>query len=481
MATPKKAKKAYNTTHLIGASGQSCGFEWSLKKHVQDSDINFGGYTTAIKQILQSSKFERTNKVFPIVFHVIRDDANLLHPSGGVNRDFNVEYLLAWVNFWFGGTSISFKGAEKDPQGNIMTTPGLNIIEGSGVSQQRGNNFYTYNKDFVALDEFADYSQREEIPGVLLEYIQNTYSWDNYKYINIFLINKTNSGNAKVMMTAVHPLTAESINPTLLSAAVDLWAIGRKHDNISSQVPSDPGLVGEEVTLTNFGYRYNPSSNSAIQIEKDEGGLNLGFRARARTIVHSLGHILGLFHIRQALGFRPGDMDACESQGTPSIFYNTSELRGGTIYTDPHTDTENIPTVYQMLNFKDSLNINPCTDNTIFTDAATHMHINQFTGPLGTERGGPGVMFSSEQIDWMHANCEYVIEGDTPGNFDFGILGQILLNTSEVFLPVDTSVDPCEGFVTPTVPNIDTLDQVIVDEFQFYKELINNSIIKKTD
>lgn len=419
--------KYLDATYLL--NGIVCGHDHFLGKYTRHTDYNvdLSGYYDAVNASFTNDSFTPSPKRLPIVFHLLDDGVSFS------KTDLNIPYILMWVNHWFSASNIEFAAADYDPDGNEMPTPGLNVIDASNLTEVRNGNTYTYTDDFVAFDKYEDYNNNIPIPGILLRNIQKNYSWDNYKYINIFLVNRTNSGvnyNQKIAMTSVHPFIAEAIDPTLLSGVIDLWALGRPHYD------DTPVEFNVNVNYTNFGYEYNSSAPAASNT-LNWGSLSFGEPSRARTVVHTLAHILGVPHVRTGAGFRggPREIDTCEDNQyfNPKVIFKDA-YGPGVIFEDPFTDTYATPNIDLLL---DPF-VTSCNGNTAVTHANTHMHINQFLSyPVNSDiPTNINFYFTPQQIKWMHANFTYSISSaNSPGSYEINILSKIITNSSATLKP----------------------------------------------
>ena len=442
--------------------------------------------------------FSLSEKVFPVVFHPIIESPDVLTPSGQL--DFNVQYILNWINHWFSGTNISFRAADIDPDGNVMELPGFNPLNASSIRQTRNmtHRGVTRTVDFncadhgVAFYEYITYDHREgsaatqSQEGVLFEYIQDNYSWNPTQYINIFLLNRTNSIPSRIVMTSANPyLTEINGNVNRLSIGVDLWAIGRSYD---SSIPLTLE-VGNSIEQTNFGYSYaNTTSEGQLA---NTSSVNEGFRARATTIAHSLAHTLGLLHpkfkfVNRDLGNDcseyPFLLDIIRERNTPTL----QSWQG--IYEDSDINTKGVRNYIKMLDYDEALDVDDCSDDLVLTVSSNMMNHTQFTGGEGVENSVIPT-FTEQQIFRMHANCEYLLptpptETEQELTFSYGILGEILYNSANVFITKPDSnfgcpEDDTDPRMTPSYAfpvNSTTVSRSELDQYSDAKNAIVNII-----
>lgn len=486
-----------NYTDFI--SDHACGYEWAVSRAINNYIFNTSATKIDVNSSLQNyysnlesiigdyqqnlinnPTYTRSEKVFPIIFHLIYDDISVIKPGNSQNIDFNPTYIIQWINHWFAGTGISFKAVALDPSGELLNIPGLNLYNGNTINQVRtifNNNISTetnvnYVADGVALDEFVSKNNKDSIPGVTLNYIQSNYGWDHTRYINIFLVNRTNSGLGKVCMTAQHPFIPEITQDySSLAIAIDLWAIGNSYD---ANIPLD-APVSNNTEFTNFGYSYdNTESANAIDY-------NIGFRSRAKTIVHSLGHFLGLTHVVN--NFMSPISDLCHIDDTMNLFSGL-----GKAHEDSDPDTQHYFNMHSMLEYSNALDINSCSDNTILSDSNTHMHINQFTGAIAEENTLTPI-FTEMQINIMHATCEVLLSEYSDEaeqmEYRFSIPGQILANSINLetspFIEDRSLSDPCVNNPASTtrnnnfnIPSSGTLESEEIVSFNDSKKVITN-------
>jgi hypothetical protein len=438
---------SYKYTGLL--KGAACGHDHLLWKYtIGSARVSFTDYYAACLPNLSSPSFQDQvdfTKTFPIVFHLLDDGVTF------TNTNLDVNYILSWINHWFSAANINFRAAEVDPNGNEMPTPGLNIIDASNLTQVRNSTVYSYANDFVALDEYEDYSENIPIPGILLESIQEDYSWDNSKYLNIIFVNRTLSGsNNKVAMTVGNPILADRVKESLLTGVIDLWALGRSGHSATND--NSPSEIIDSNGYAYFGYEYPEIDNGASSTS--QGGLSIDSAeyARGRAVVHTLGHMLGLPHVRTMFGWRPPSHNTCPD----SQYYNAKTIFSenflvGIMYEDPFDDTIPTPEIHIPITYS-NFTTQTCSGDIASNEAVTHMHINQFTNNWYNASFG---YFTEQQIKWMHANCYYNISSGS--EYGYGILGRILENSNNIFIqPTDLcSTQNTTVINTPLSPNPD--------------------------
>mgnify|MGYP003654672723 CR=1 FL=1 len=455
-----------------------CGFNLSLQRG-SDENVELGSiYNTFIEQIVNNPDYLNTissnPKVFPVVFHVFI--------NGGVEiPDFDPEYILEHVNYNFSGSNISFEPAKIDPDGNVLSTSGLNIIDGSTVQQLRGGTTYTYADDMVAVTE--NFNITQEVPGVTLNYLYNNYRWNvsnKERYLNVFVVNRLRAGlvedgrDSSIYMTAEHPYVAEQLSEEYkFNCAIEFAALGTPYYDKYGNIFIKGGPTDD---ITNFGYHYlatdinNRPYNSFSFRGGDEGVV----RQRGRSLVHCFGHMLGLAHPSTQLR-EPTKQCAGETNIFSDILNNTE------VYNDNIADTEDVQNGETGVVYSTWYNRNDCSreNNTVFTSASNHMAISQKEGLLGMELGGPSTTFTAEQILWMHANCEIEFQGEE--GFYPGILKEILIHSTSIIIDTDTDLDP-DPYVDPCadISNVNRIEiktevdfKNIDDKVSIFKGLLN--------
>ena len=429
-----------------------CGFNLSLQRG-SDAGVGLGTmYKTLIDSIIEGEGFKVEPKVFPVVFHVLENGGVDVRTSGSI--DFDPAYILEHVNAAFLGANISFAPATVDPAGNLMAIPGLNFIDGLGVAETRtvkaadGSFLHTYRDDMVAV--VPSHSAEVELTGVTLEYIYSTHRWaieGKERYLNVFVVNRIKSGtniagkDSSVYMSSEHPYISEQLSDLpKFNCAIEFSGLGRNYvDKYGSVfVKGDPNAVE-----TNFGYNYLQVDGSSVPypsyLYKGGAGNIDGFRDRGRSLAHCFGHMLGLAHPGTQLGLPSG---SCAS--ATSVFSDT--LDTATVYTDSMSDTDNVSEGEIGVLDTSYNTVNPCSEDeyTIFNSSLTHMTLSQRIGPNQTELGGPSTVFTADQVNWMHANCEVEFYGYEMGSgFYPGILKDILIHSSSVLMVPIENTDPC--------------------------------------
>ncbi|MFM9945031.1 MAG: M43 family zinc metalloprotease [Bacteroidia bacterium] len=236
---------------------QQCG-TYEYESYLNDK---FPGYSKALDQTRQQSLegLEKLNKAdadsvyrIPVVFHVVWNNAKQnLHDSlifsqlKALNESYRHTHkdtgkVRAIFKPVAGDTRIEFYLATKDPNGNL--TNGINRIN-------------TARSDFG--EGFSAYAD-----GVKSTVDQGVDAWDPEKYLNIWVCKFTYNGTLIVSAYAYPPVNAQ------------FW---------NAQYYKSLDLQGVVVNYQYVGYK-NPNDIAGNSI-------------RERTLVHEVGHYLGLRHI----------------------------------------------------------------------------------------------------------------------------------------------------------------------------------------
>tara|TARA_R110000737_G_scaffold350977_1_gene391734 strand:+ start:316 stop:1782 length:1467 start_codon:yes stop_codon:yes gene_type:complete len=433
-----------------------CGFNLSLQKG-SDEVAGFGSlYETLISSIINGGAVNIDMKTFPVIFHVLTNGGVSITESGSV--DFDPSYILTHVNSWCDGSSIKFVPAEIAPDGTTLTVPGLNIIDGASVVETRtikgamGTFNNTYRDDLVAVT--GSYSSALEITGVTLDHLYSTYRWaheEGERYLNVFVVNSLKTGtysngkDSTVYMSAENPYIAEQLDKVnSFNCAIEFSGLGRAFKDESTSVVHAKGGVDD--VETNFGYMYleGRAPNLYTSYKYKTGDPNTkGFRDRGRSLLHCLGHMLGLVHPKTQLGEAT---DGCPS--TTSVY--TDGLTSGVIYGDitGYTGVEPVEKGESGVAYSTLTNTNTCDstgDVSILANANNHMVLSQRDGPAGVELGGPSTEFDNNYKLRIHANCEVEFYDPNINGFRPGILKSILMNTHSVIPNYFQSLAaPCE-------------------------------------
>jgi hypothetical protein len=409
------------------------------------NDLNLGGYLGyegQIQNIADSGSMDTNLKVFPVVFHIIYDDIDLLRPNSNIEEvQFSVHPILEDINNHFSNTYIRFEPAVKRPNGETLTSPGANYIDGSEISQFRSgvtnrtkdSNTHTYVNDFVTVAEHRYVSGDDRNYGVTADYIYQEYQWNPRKYINIFLVtrllsdeNISTETSSKVVLMSENPWIAEmSEDESKFNCMVPFWAIGESWKNSIN---------------TNYNYSYDGSTSLASF--KDQGGfgdtskikVTDGDNANTKVIVKALGHMLGLPEVSNLNSL-------IEEPSCPTAPCLWEAWGFADACKDCHFDTYNVSTLDTIP--ESSYNTYAC--DTVSNEAiyGNPMHNVYFNDSLGiTPR------FSGQQITRMHANCETYFQDESTGVVTPGILREVLNNASTVLPEFIFSCDTIELFGT---------------------------------
>ena len=158
-----------------------------LESLIQDADFNPNDIPEAIEPIN-----------FKIIIHIVQDSVitDISNFSSQVKSLITTGFFMV-PTFAMGITS-SFLNEDKD--GNELPIAGINVIDGSDITQIRTDLQgrpveFKYSEDGVTVLENT--VNNKLLPGVTLDYIKSLIlpNWDPSKYINIILVNNLLSVN----------------------------------------------------------------------------------------------------------------------------------------------------------------------------------------------------------------------------------------------------------------------------------------------
>ena len=475
-----------------------CGHVYNLKSELSNSNLsNLSSYENTINGIIGEDYVvnEDSTKNLPIVFHVVLDNPKL------ITSEFDPAYLLLFINSWFSSAYINFSLATKDINNNILDVAGLNLIDASSNSD--------YKKYGVALGQYVNRDETIEVPGMLISEVQDLVSTSGFpgnKYINIILVNHINKNEG---INNYNPLTAifsSSSNPyfsdisskyNLNMPVIPLWAIGRSTHAAPESLLTSTLNYSASASETYFNYDY--SSSAMYEDLVNNGFLNIGMSSRTRPIVHALGHMFGLSHPINHIGFSNDTL----CMGNLTSIY-ASELIHGKTYKSPNAiiDTSAGPSSgVSHLSINSGAEVNSCDiEYTINKSSLTHMHLNQFSLVLGGIEDEvlsneldflDNYYFSNDQIKWMHANFEYYVGDLEQSNMLSQIAGNYLNalginiiddtsdegnnNTDDPIDPIDPvdPVDPCANSLN-TNRSLNSLNRNLSEESLNFNTSLNN-------
>ena len=405
-------------------STNATGVEWSGWKlslaRASENSIDLSPYEDFIQDTMASEGI--SGKVFPVIFHVIYDDISLLSPDPSTNKiQFEAKVLLDSINNKFKDTNISFRGADYGEDGTLLSSPGINLIDGGLIESTRPNgDTYTYAKDFVHLTGKND---GQVSRGVPLAALYTEHQWDPFRYLNIFIVTRVithpDSGRDISYMPVVseNPYIAQVTNlPHMFNSTVPFYALGAEWESEKSQ---------------GFKYKYVTGSK-VLDTFTNVFPHTVGFRADGRVLTQALGHMLGL-----SLTTVHGAGGVCPSS---ECVYN--DLYNKSAAGDCCPDTYNVNT---------NSHIWPeMYTNAICGEQESHatvynnfMTLSAFSGFQGSAEGNLANRFTSSQIKRMHANCTMLIK-DKNGVTKPGFLLSILSSTGSTLIPLTEDVDlPC--------------------------------------
>ncbi len=164
-------------------------------------------------------------KRIKIIYHYI-ESPGLVGPNpNSVNIAHNTI-----SNFFNSSFNILLELAEYGPQGEVLATPGVNIIQGDSIpDQRRGDNMVSYVKD--GLHYFTENASGKATKGMTLEYFKNAIAWDTTKYLNVYIVNSLKGLDAlgersiEIPYSAENPISAQLLNKlNLFGITIPYWA-----------------------------------------------------------------------------------------------------------------------------------------------------------------------------------------------------------------------------------------------------------------
>jgi len=182
-------------------------------------------FKTFYEQIMNSEPVTLNEfKRIKVVYHFI-ESTGLSAPSDG--------YLTAHPslkNVFETNANIILDLADTDPEGNDLPFPGVNIIQGDSIpNQRRGGNLVSYVKD--GLHYFTENVRGIKTKAMTLEYFKNAVAWDTTKYLNVYIVNSLKGldsegiGSIEIPYSAENPLVVNVLQKlNLFGITIPYWA-----------------------------------------------------------------------------------------------------------------------------------------------------------------------------------------------------------------------------------------------------------------
>jgi hypothetical protein len=327
-----------------------------------------------------AGKAQMVNYTIPVIVHVIHTgqavgtfpniaQAQINSQITVLNQDFasnglNVNNLPAVFNSVKANTGLQFCLATKDPNGNLLTEPGIERISATSMTAALGS--------FPSKDPAnASYNTPTAFMNFIDGYIKPNTIWNPVRYMNIWITNE--QASVGLLGYATFPtgtgLTGISGNGTATTDGLWCWSKAFGSNSIYASGTYDP--------------TYN----------------------KGRTAVHEIGHWVGLRHIWGDDGTACTGTDYCndtpnqadENYGCPNFATNISCSNGGDMsqnfmdYTDDpcmyiftNDQTTRIQTAMQNGTYRSQLSASAATLCTVPATAPSANMGLATTGCVGT-------------------------------------------------------------------------------------------------
>jgi len=339
----------------------------------------------------------------------------------------------AMSNFFNTNLNILLELAENDPQGAVLATPGVNIIQGNSIpDQRRGDNLVSYVRD--GLHYFTEDASGKTTKAMTLEYFKNAIAWDTTKYLNVYIVNSLKGldalgkGSIEIPYSAENPISAQLLDKlNLFGITIPYWAFPNFNayptDTYSYELTDHPHLH-EYASAT-----HNYLSESLISSLLKGLVTSLGVMQRNTTISYSDGS--GYFFNY--------DLNYCQIEG--DCFYLNGQGNC--------KSSENLLSV----SLQDVLNKrtdSDCSDSLLTTDYICYDPLYLFEPPSFSSIFPTNVSPSLVESDISFVKQLF----NTPIDFN---LNPFILHSLHNFAESITITDPTYGFGTlPSCTNIYT-------------------------
>ena len=319
-----------------------CGYDEVIKSRILNNPIYYDIYDQTFQRALEFDNYTNRDIIYqlPIVFHIVYNDENQNIPDYVIenqlirlNEDFRrlnenaIETRPEFLQF-AGDSEVEFYLATIDPDGNPTTGITHNYTSRSGFPSFSIMDLFTGN---MTLDEV-----KSSVTG-------GVDPWDTYRYINVWICNIEASFLGQILGFAYPPLD--------IQFALDNIDLEDEPDWSMIENTLQEELQGIVLHYTTIGPD-NPQANIDGISANDLG----------RTLVHEMGHYLGLRHI----------------WGDPDLFSDGCSVDDGIVDT---------PNQSSQSNFECNLENNTCVDNPInypdmvenYMDYSNDQCLNMFT------------------------------------------------------------------------------------------------------
>jgi hypothetical protein len=243
-----------------------------------------------------------TDVTIPIVFHAVLSsgDSDIISPSTSNDILLNVNAILSDINAVYSAAGVTFCPVVNTPEGAVLDTPGLNVVQVDELVQTRfdnnGNRYYEniYSSGVTITEAVLNSQNIKYNKGVTLDYLYSNLSWPSDKVVNVFLVNGFSNSIEHTHTTMssnpwVYDMLPTDSNFKYFNITLPFWALGNPYLNEDS-----PG----------YGYAYYNNSDRTSLMSliqnitniNEENIINYYYSASSvsKPLLKSLGHLLGL-------------------------------------------------------------------------------------------------------------------------------------------------------------------------------------------